>query len=119
MYGVLGGPIFRWGTRGRTTYISEGTVTLKTISIRAASVACVMMANAAPATAVTVSASLGELALPPYPVALPPGSAYIFDHRQNGDAVTVMLVADAAGNVTWQAAATPNGGNTESGSGSI
>lgn len=85
----------------------------------AGAVACTVAGNAVPATAVVVSCQVGGVAVPAYTIPLPANTAYTFDHRLNGDAVTVILQSSATGAVTWQAAATPNGGTAGSGSGSF
>jgi hypothetical protein len=87
------------------------------IVVTANTVSCTITGNNAPATGVMVNCNLGSTIIPGYLIPLPANTSYVFDHRLNNDAVTITLASDAAGKITWQAAATPNGGVTTSNSG--
>lgn len=104
--------------------MSQGTVTFNppspgSIVATAGSVTCTATGNAAPATAVSIQCTLGTVQIPAYTIPLPANSAYTFDHRLNNDAITMILQSDASGKLTWQASATPNGGTTQSGNGTL
>ena len=85
----------------------------------AGSVTCTVTGNAVPATAILVGCQLGAVAVPTYTIPLPANSAYTFDHRLNGDAISVILSVSSTGQISWQAVATPNGGTAGNASGTF
>lgn len=85
----------------------------------AGSVTCNLTGNAVPATAISIQCNLGPTSVPSYTIPLPAGSAFTFDYRLNGDAVTIILQSNSSGLISYQVAATPNGGTQASGSGNF
>jgi hypothetical protein len=98
--------------------MAKGVVSLNPI-LRAGAITCTVVAFGIPPTGVVITTVIGSVTIPAYRIALSPGSAYTFQYNLNGDAVTVLLNASATGEITWQAAATPAGGETVSMSGSV
>lgn len=81
---------------------------------------CVVVGNAVPATAITVSCPhLGPTAIPAYTIPLIANAAYTFDQHFNGDAISFIIQSSAAGLISWQAVATPNGGTAVSANGNF
>lgn len=59
-------------------------------------VTCSVTGNAVPATALTVSCSIGSVVISPYTIPFVVGTAYTFQHNFNGHALTVLCNGTAS-----------------------
>jgi D-serine deaminase-like pyridoxal phosphate-dependent protein len=106
------------------TSTATGTITISaptpgSVIATAGSITCAFAGNASPATAVTISCTLGTVKVDPYTMPVSNGSAYTFQQNLNGDAITVSFSSTTVPGIVWKAAATPNGGTAATGGNSF
>ncbi|MGA2443686.1 MAG: hypothetical protein ABSH08_22250 [Tepidisphaeraceae bacterium] len=87
--------------------------------VTAGSETCTLTGNNVPATALSIACTIGSTTIPAYTMPLIAGASFTFQFNLNGDALTVILTADSTGKISYDAAATPNGGTTAHGTGNF
>lgn len=94
------------------------------VHMQAGTITCDLTGNAVPATVITVSCDLDGTPIS-YNIPVVEGKAYTTQFNSGvvggstGDAVSFSFMRAVGGFINWQAAATPNGGQTASGSGNF